>query len=69
VGKINIETIEFLQFEESNFIVFEEKYHPPIFKEDIQDFIIYKVEKKKFINYNIIRLNKVLRSRASVNIS
>jgi hypothetical protein len=29
-GKLNMNAIESLQFEESNFIMFEESYHPPI---------------------------------------
>ena len=69
VGKLNMNTIESLQFEESNFIMFEESYHPPIFKEDIQEIILYKVDIKKSINSNVLQLHKILRSRISAKIS
>ncbi len=51
------------------FITLKEKHHPPIYKPDIKEIIIYRVDKHSTIGKEKIDLNNYIKSNFKVKIS
>ena len=69
IGHIDTHQLIYFSNGGENFIKFKERYHPPVYKPDIKEIVIYAQPNELNVEQELIEINEYIRENSKVPVS